>query len=153
MSQKIIKNREIIEDTWVSLDDEAPLPAGADVIVSFQRWQQDGDALKAHDGRLGICIGDGVAVDEILGDLSGFALIAIEFPAFKDGRGYSYARLLRERYSYEGEIRAVGNVLRDQLLYMYRCGFDAFAVEAGRDINDALNAFDEFSVHYQPAAH
>ncbi|HEX7025873.1 MAG TPA: DUF934 domain-containing protein, partial [Gammaproteobacteria bacterium] len=102
-------------------------------------------------GQLGVTIGGGVSVDEIIDDLSHFDLVAVRFPEFRDGRGYSYARLLRERYGFKGEIRAVGNVLRDQLFYMERCGINAFEVQEDRDINDALKAFYELTVRYQPA--
>lgn len=151
MSKHIIKDRQIIDNHWLRLDDDSELPANGDIIVSCQRWQQQREQLLARDGKLGVCIGDKVSVDDIKDQLNDFALIAIEFPAFKDGRGYSYARLLRERYGFDGEIRAVGNVLRDQLYYMSRCGFDAFEMAEGRSIEDALNAFADFSVNYQPA--
>lgn len=152
MSKRIIKDRSIIEDHWQQIADEAPLPAAGDIIVSFKRWQQDRAALLARKGGLGIIIGDGVSADEIRNDLQHFQLIAIEFPQFKDGRGYSYARLLRERYRYPHEIRAIGNVLRDQLFPMARCGINAFELDAGRSLEDALQSFNDFSVCYQPAA-
>lgn len=79
-------------------------------------------------------------------------LIALDFPAFKDGRCYSHARLLRERYDYQGELRAVGDVLRDQLFFMKRCGIDSFQLRSDKDMEDALNAFNDFSVKYQTAA-
>ena len=151
MNNHIIKDRHTIEDTWITLDDETPLPSSGDIIISCARWQQHRDDLIAHDGKLGVTIGNEVSVDEIKDLLNDFTLVAIEFPAFKDGRGYSFARLLRERYGFTGEIRAVGNVLRDQLFYMSRCGFNEFAVEEGRDIEDALNAFNDFTITYQPA--
>ena len=78
-------------------------------------------------------------------------LLAIAFPRFTDGRGYSLGRLLRERHGYRGELRAVGNVLRDQLFYMHRCGFDAFELQPGKSVTEALEAFAELSVRYQAA--
>ena len=78
-------------------------------------------------------------------------MITINFPAFADGRGYSLARLLRERHAYQSEIRAVGDVLRDQLFYMKRCGFNAFAIREDRCTEDALNAYNDFSITYQGA--
>jgi uncharacterized protein (DUF934 family) len=152
MTQRIIKDRKIVEDRWRRLADDEAVPAGGDIIVSFKRWRQEQAALSARNGGLGVIIGNGVSVDDIKDDLPHFGLIAIEFPQFKDGRGYSYARLLRERYRYPHEIRAIGNVLRDQLLPMWRCGIDAFELDAGRGLEDALTAFDDFSVRYQPAA-
>ncbi|MEK6293743.1 MAG: DUF934 domain-containing protein, partial [Paraburkholderia tropica] len=87
----------------------------------------------------------------VVADFDKIALIAIDFPVFRDGRGYSIARLLRERYGYKGEIRAIGDVLRDQLRFYERCGFDAYALRADKDIHDALKAFTEFTVQYQGA--
>lgn len=152
MKRQIIKNREIINDTWQHLGDNDSLPGtSADIIVTVERWRKDRDALLAREGKLGITIGGGIAADEIVEDLSHFDLIAIRFPEFRDGRGYSYARLLRERYGFKGEIRAIGNVLRDQLFYMERCGINAFEVQEERDIHDALKAFHELTIRYQPA--
>lgn len=152
MSKRIIKDQSIVEDHWQRVADEAALPAAGDIIISYKRWQQQRTALLAQQLGLGVIIGNGVSVDEIKDDLQHFKLIVIEFPQFKDGRGYSYARLLRERYRYPHEIRASGNVLRDQLLPMARCGINAFELEAGRSLEDALTAFNDFSVRYQPAA-
>lgn len=152
MSKRIIKDRSIIEDHWQHLADDAALPATGDIIVSHKRWQRERSALLARQGGLGVTIGNGVSADDIRNDLQHFKLIAIEFPQFKDGRGYSYARLLRERYRYPHEIRAIGNVLRDQLLPMWRCGINAFELDSGRSLEEALTAFNDFSVRYQPAA-
>lgn len=152
MSKHIIKDRSIVEDRWQRIADEAPLPGSGDIIVSFKRWQQERAALLSRQDGLGVVIGNGTSADDIKDDLRHFRLVAIEFPQFKDGRGYSYARLLRERYRYPHEIRAIGNVLRDQLLPMWRCGINAFELDAGRSLDDALKAFNDFSVRYQPAA-
>jgi uncharacterized protein (DUF934 family) len=152
MSKQIIKDQKIIEDHWQRIADEAALPATGDIIVTHKRWQQERATLLSRKGGLGVIIGNGVAVEEIIDDLPHFKLIAIEFPQFKDGRGYSYARLLRDRYRYPHEIRALGNVLRDQILPMARCGINAFELEPGRNLEDALKSFNDFSVRYQPAA-
>ncbi|HTT07978.1 MAG TPA: DUF934 domain-containing protein [Gammaproteobacteria bacterium] len=147
----IDKDLHIVDDGWQLVIDEAELPAG-DVIVSVARWQKERDALLARGGRLGLKVGGDTPVTTIADDLEHFALIALEFPKFGDGRCFSHARLLRERYNYKGELRAVGDVQRDQLYFMRRCGIDSFAVRADKDIEDALNAFKEFTVRYQPAA-
>jgi uncharacterized protein (DUF934 family) len=153
MTRRIIKDRRITEDHWQYIDDEQSLPAGqADIIVSFQRWQNERDALIAREGGLGVIIGEAIGVEAIRDSLDDFDLVAVHFPVFKDGRGFSYARLLRERYGFKGEIRAFGNILRDQIYYMARCGFNAFELEEGRDLEQALTAFDDFRVNYQPAA-
>lgn len=152
MSKRIIKDHSIVEDHWQRITDDASLPETGDIIVSHTRWRQDRGVLLSRKGGLGVIIGNGVAVEDIKDDLQHFRLVAIEFPQFKDGRGYSYARLLRERYRYPHEIRAIGNVLRDQLLPMWRCGITAFELDSGRSLEDALTAFNDFSVRYQPAA-
>lgn len=147
---KIIKNRQIVDDQWQTVADDEPLPAGP-VIVSLARWQAERAGLLAH-GPVGVRLKNGEPVAALADDLARLAVIVLEFPEFRDGRAYTQARLLRERYGYRGELRAVGDVLRDQLFFMQRCGFDAFALRADRDLEDALAAFGEFTVTYQPAA-
>ncbi|HEX2732368.1 MAG TPA: DUF934 domain-containing protein [Polyangiaceae bacterium] len=152
---RVIKNKQIIEDSWRLLPDnaigETGVPNDGDVIVSLERWSKDHSSLAKRAGKTGVV----VRSDEdpaTIPALESLPLIAIDFPKFTDGRGYSHARLLRERQGYKGELRAVGNVLRDQLFYMFRCGIDSFCLQAGKDINGALEAFDEFNVTYQAAA-
>jgi len=148
---EIIRNGEIVQDRWQHVADDTPLPEG-DVIVSLTRFGAERDALLARPGKLGVRLPPDVDLVETFPLLDGVALLAIEFPKYTDGRGYSTARLLRERYDFKGELRAVGDVLRDQLFYMRRCGIDAFELKAGKDIKGALEAFREFSVTYQGAA-
>jgi uncharacterized protein (DUF934 family) len=159
-TQQIIKNRAVVADDWTvvraaedgSLPDVAALPAGK-IVVPLAYWQGSRDALVASRAKdqLGVWLAPDSEPAELAVDLDKIALVAVDFPVFRDGRGYSTARLLRERYDWKGELRAIGDVLRDQLLYLSRCGFDAFAVRADKDIHDALNAFGEFSVRYQGA--
>ncbi|WP_027816652.1 DUF934 domain-containing protein [Paraburkholderia bannensis] len=156
----IIKNREIVEDSWQVvraaedgvLPDVAALPAGK-VLVPFAYFQANREALVAARGKddLGVWLAPDSEPADVVADFDQVALIAVDFPVFRDGRGYSIARLLRERYGYKGEIRAIGDVLRDQLRFYERCGFDAYALRADKDINDALKAFTEFTVQYQGA--
>lgn len=156
----IIKNREIVEDTWQvvraaedgALPEIAALPAGK-VLVPLALWQAGRDALVASRGKdeLGVWLAPDSEPADIAGDFDKIALIGIDFPVFRDGRGYSIARLLRERFGYQGELRAIGDVLRDQLRFYERCGFDAYALRADKDLNDALKAFTEFTVQYQGA--
>lgn len=152
----IIKNRKLVQDNWqrleVAADGTLPkMPAQGDIIVPLAHWRARRDQLLAHPGRLGLWLDSHDSPDEVADDLAGFALIAVNFPKFTDGRGYSTARLLRERYGYRGEVRAIGDVQRDQLLYLSRCGFDAFALKEGRDAAAALAALDDFSEAYQSA--
>lgn len=152
--QRIIKNEQIIDETWHLLPKEETLDGLSncdDVIVPLHLWIDHAHALKTRDGGLGIWLDSNEEVEEIADDLEHFQVIALNFPKFTDGRHYSSARLLRERYGYKGEIRAIGDVLRDQLFYMRRCGFDAFAIRADRDPEDALQSLKDFSVRYQAA--
>jgi len=100
---------------------------------------------------VGVWLEAGEGAEALAADLADLALIGIDFPKFTDGRGYSSARLLRERFGYQGEIRAIGDVLHDQLFYMKRCGIDAFAVRADKDIEAALAGLNVFSETYQTA--
>jgi len=143
----------VVTDAWVTVADDEEVPAAIDVIVSFERWRAERDALRSRgDGRVGIRVGGDEPPERVAAELEGAALVAVDFAKFTDGRGYSLARLLRSRYGYRGELRAVGQVLRDQLFYLARCGFDAFVLSGGADPGEALSAFGDLSVTYQPAA-
>ncbi len=151
---RIIKDRRIVEDDWQILDSlasETQLPEG-DVIVPFADWLIQQARLSEHTGRVAICVNGDDALEEVAKYLERFDLIALLFPVFTDGRAYSVARLLRSRYHFKGELRAIGNVLRDQLFFMERCGINAFCLSEGKDMEDALSAFTEFSVKYQATA-
>ncbi len=147
---QIIKNRTIVEDSWQLLGMDDPLTEG-DIIVPFERWQAAREQLLAHNGSVGVKISAGQDLSEVVESLTHFEIIALAFDKFSDGRGYSYAHLLRQRYHYTGEIRAVGDVLHDQLAYMARCGINSFMLCDGEDLQEALRAFDDFSIHYQTA--
>lgn len=153
--QRIIKNGEVIDESWDLLAKDASLdalPNSGDIIVPLTLWLEHAHALRNRDGGLGIWLDSDEEIETVSDDLAQFQVIALNFPVFTDGRHFSTARLLRERYGYTGEIRAIGDVLRDQLFLMQRCGFDAFAVRADRDPYDALKSLTEFSVTYQAAA-
>jgi len=145
---QIIKDREIVEDDWLHLNDEAELVNG-NITVSLARWQEQHDILANHDGRLGLRLTGDDPLEEIVPDLANFSLIVLLFPAFTDGRCYSFARLLRDRYGYKGEIRAQGDILHDQLFYMAQCGINSFEMANPNHLTDALTAFDDFSESYQ----
>jgi len=150
---RVIKDRQIVDDEWSLLAADAALPAQGDVIVSLSQWNEacNSGGLAGRNGKVGVRLKSNESPEQIQA-LEQLPLIAIEFPSFTDGRGYTSARLLRERHGYRGELRAVGDVLRDQLFYMARCGIDSFALKAGKDIEGALSAFRDFSVTYQAAA-
>ena len=150
--QRIIKNNEVIDETWHLLPKDASFDEISncdDLIVPLALWREHGHALKARDGGLGVWQDSDEEAEELGDDVAHFQVIALNFPAFTDGRSYSNARLLRDRYGYKGELRAIGDVLRDQLFYLHRCGFDAFAIRADKDPYEALQGLKDFSVTYQ----
>lgn len=142
---------KVVDDGWQLLAAGEPVPESGDVIVAVPVWNAERAELSSRSGKVGVWLKSDELPEQIDG-LSEVPLVAIDFPKFGDGRGFTSARLLRERHGYAGEVRAVGEVLRDQLFYMARCGFDSFALKAGKDIEGALDAFNDFSVSYQPAA-
>ena len=144
----------IVDDLWTVVDTAEGLHVAADdapLLVSHALWNTERDALLARSAPIGIRLEAQDDPASIAADLSHFELVAIDFPKFTDGRGYSIARLLRERYGYAGPLRAVGDVLRDQMFYMLRCGFDSFALKHPEHIDDALVAYRDFSEAYQTA--
>jgi uncharacterized protein (DUF934 family) len=145
-----IKNGKISTDEWLHIGADDELPAQGNLIVPLARWKAAREELLARKNRIGLRLASSEAPDLIRGDLGRFALIALEFPIFRDGRAYSYARLLREQYGFAGELRAVGNVLYDQLSFMRRCGFDAYEVQKDADAQRFAKALSEFTVRYQP---
>ncbi|MDM7858910.1 DUF934 domain-containing protein [Thiopseudomonas acetoxidans] len=150
----IIKHNQVIEDKWQLLGSDCSIEEAllaSQPIVPLTLWQNYATELKQLT-KLGIWLDSHETIEEIVGDLPHFSLVALNFPTFTDGRHFSSARLLRERYAYSSEVRAIGDVLRDQLFFMQRCGFDAYAVRADRCPHDALISLTEFSVCYQGAA-
>jgi uncharacterized protein (DUF934 family) len=153
--QRIIKNGQVVDETWHLLPKDTTLDGLSncdDVIVPLALWIEHPGALKARDGGLGVWLDAGEEIEEIADQLDSFQVIALNFPAFTDGRHCSTAYLLRSRYGYTGEVRAIGDVLRDQLFALKRCGFDAFALREDKDPQDALKAFEEFSEVYQASS-
>ena len=150
----VIKGRKVVTDNWLLLEcaaDGTPpaVPPAGDVIVPLPLWQAQRGQLLARPARLGLRLephDDPAAIDA---DLGLFGVIAVNFPTFSDGRGYSIARLLRERYRYHGELRAIGEAVRDHLFFMASCGFDAFQLRDDQDPEVALTAFTDFSEAYQ----
>ncbi len=148
---RLIKDRVIADDRWTLLRDAeqfAAIAADTPVIVPLALWQRQRDALLAR-GDVGVWLAPSDDPAALAGDVGGLPLIAVDFPLFTDGRGYSTGRLLREKFGYTGELRAIGDILRDQLYYLHACGFNAFAVRADRDLADALKGLTDFSDNYQ----
>ena len=154
---KIIKNQQIIDDPWQILKlaegesvESVALP-DAPVLLPLAVWLARKAEIISRGGPIGVWLESSEDPQAIAGDLEHFAVIGVNFPKFTDGRGYSSARLLRERYGYQGEIRALGDVLQDQLFFMKRCGIDAYAVLEGKNIEQALAGLLDFSETYQAA--
>ena len=145
---QIIKDKQIIDDTWSYVADDAGLKAG-DISVSVARWKQDKHQLLARDGKLGIRIGPADSVDDIAPDLKDIQLIELDFPDFADGRLFSHAWLLRGRYNFQGEIRATGHYMPDQVFYLSRVGVNAFYPEKAEDLPVVLSHLHDFTVNYQ----
>ena len=148
----LIKDGRVIPDPWIPVGDDAPLPATGAVIVTLPRFRAETQALWGRGAPLGVRLKSSELAHEIGADAGQLGLIALEFQTFRDGRPYSTARLLRQRWGFTGELRAVGDVLRDQLLFMHRCGFDAFEVADETAVDGWRKAMAEFTVFYQTAA-
>jgi uncharacterized protein (DUF934 family) len=153
---RIIRDGAIVVDQWTLFSgvDAAPLPSLREapyLIVPLSVWRLRRQELLARDGQLGLLLQGNDEPAPIGADVSLFGVIAIHFAKFTDGRGYSLGRLLRERYRYSNELRAVGDVLQDQLFYLKRSGFNAFAIRADKNIEAALKSLNDFSETYQGA--
>lgn len=152
--QQLIKGNALVRETWHLLPADATLDGLSncdDLIVPLDLWLEHSHALKARDGGLGVWLNSDEEVEAIADDLEHFQVVALNFPVFSDGRSYSNARLLRDRYGYKGEVRAIGDVLRDQLFLMKRCGFDAYVIREDRNAEEALQSLKDFSEVYQAA--
>ncbi len=149
---RIIRDRRIVEDTFVHLDEHAPVPSGVGVVLPWSRWLAERASLADRGAPVGVRVAATIDLATLVEALSSLAVVAIEIPKFTDGRAYSLARRLRGEAGFSGELRAVGDVLRDQLLFLSRCGFDAFELAPGRSLEDALEAFGDHERHYQSSA-
>jgi len=147
----LIKDGKIARDPWTRVAADAPLPDDEALLVPYAVWKEHRVALMARNGRLGVLLAADQPPQLIADDLDRLDLVALEFPTFKDGRAYSYARLLRERYGYDKELRAVGHVLRDQFSFMHRCGFDAYECADAKAADGWATALSEISQVYQSA--
>jgi uncharacterized protein (DUF934 family) len=143
---------DLAEDRFVTVLDEDAIPQGADVIVSLTRLKADGEALLSSGVSVGVQIEPAEAVEDLAAFLARLSVVAVAFPKFRDGRAYTSATLLRERLGYGGEVRAVGDVLREQAGFMLRCGFDAFVPADGSGASDWTKAALRHRHVYQTAA-
>jgi uncharacterized protein (DUF934 family) len=146
------QNADWANDSYVVVPDEEPIPASGDVILSLARFQAEGAALLDEGRNVGVLLQADQAVEDLAYDLPRLSLVAVNFPKFRDGRGYTSARLLRERFGFGGEVRAVGVVLREQAAFFVRCGFDAFEPADGSTPQQWLAAASRFRHVYQRGA-
>jgi len=141
----------LVEDCFTKAADDEDLPRG-DVIISLTRFSNDGDRLLGEGRSVGVRLESHEEAAALAYDLPRIAVVALVFPGYRDGRAYTSARLLRERFGYKGEVRAVGDVLREQAQFMVRCGFDAFEPADGSTPQDWEHAAQRFRHVYQRAA-
>jgi len=154
-SKNLIIDGVIAEDIWTYIEDDSALVDGP-CVVSLARLKQDFEALQAHPFPLGLVVRAGTKQGEDINDvanmLDALSLIAIDFPVYRNGRGFSTARVLREDYDFKGELRAVGEVLFDQLVFMQRCGFNAYALPENMSPDTYNQAMRMLPGAYQPAS-
>ena len=148
----LVERGRIVEDRYLRIADDAPVPDGKAVIVSAARLLAEAATLAQRAAPTGVVWPNSRPVAELAPYLPKLALVALVFPIFRDGRAYSQARLLRERHGYRGELRATGNVLRDQFLFLVRAGFDAFEVTKEADAAAFAESVERYNVFYQPTA-
>jgi len=146
----LVKNGKITGDEFVHVADAAGIPADGAGLISAARFLEDAEGLSRRVGRTGVIWPNNRDVDELVPWLDRLAVVALVFPTFRDGRAYSQARLFRERHFYRGELRATGQVLRDQFMFMLRAGFDSFEVKKQGDAEAFANTVKRYSVFYQP---
>ena len=147
---QIIKDKNITDDHWSFIDDDDALIPG-DITVSLARWKKEKEVLLNHSGKVGLRLKSTDAIEDFSEDLLHLPLIELNFAAFTDGRSFTQAWLLRKRFNYTGEIRAVGKFMVDQVFYLYRTGVNAFKLENSEQLPVALKKLDDFTVAYQPS--
>ena len=146
----LVKQGRITTDLFVHIADGTELPGDGAILVPASRFLEDPEALLKRAGKLGVIWPNNRDLDDLVPYLGRLAAVALVFPSFRDGRAYSQARLLRERHGYDGELRATGQVLRDQFVFMSRAGFDAFEVRKDADADAFAATMKSYSVFYQP---
>jgi uncharacterized protein (DUF934 family) len=155
MTRQLLRDGRIVDDDWIyatemSLGAQADPSAASSVILSLEQWLAEKTKWLATGGRLGVVLLPAHKIEQLATDLAHFDLVGAEFPGPSEGRGYTQGRLLRERYQFQGELRATGYVRRDQLFLLARCGFNSFELPAS-EFASASGALATFSAEYQPA--
>jgi uncharacterized protein (DUF934 family) len=148
----LIEDGEVVQDRYVRIADDSPVPEEGPVLLSAARFLADADRIAGRPGATGVLWPNDRDIAELAPHLGRLSLIALVFPTFKDGRAYSQARTLRERYRFAGELRATGDVLRDQFLFLHRAGFNAYELKKAADAPAFCDALRRYIAFYQPAA-
>lgn len=148
--QCVIKDGELVSNKWHTVPKEVPgIPDGEFLIFPLAVWLANRENLSGRNN-IGVWLdSEDMPTGDIASALIKLPLLAVNFPVFTDGRGFSIARLLRERFNYKGELRAIGYVLRDQLCFMKRCGFNSFDLRENTDLKAALESLNDFTEYYQ----
>lgn len=147
---QIIKDETIIENRWRHLADDEIAPEGC-ITVSYRRWKTERRGLIERDGELGLRLTGDDPIEALADDFNYFQLIVLEIPKMTDGRCFSLARLIRERYGFAGELRASGHFIRDQIFFLARVGVNAFEYQGPHTLEELLSAFNDYTVKYQAA--
>ncbi len=148
----LLQHGAVQQNNWRFVGDDAAIPVDEPVTVSLKRWQAEGESLRGSNSAVGVRLKNDEPAHALGEDVHRLSLIEVEFPKFTDGRAFSQARILRDKLGYKGELRAIGTILRDQYLYMTRCGIDSVELPEGKPIDGYLAALKEFSAWYQPAS-
>ena len=149
---QIIKDKQLVDNSWTFVDDDSEVQDKGDITVTLWRWKSQHPLLLSHSGKIGIRLMPGDHPEELVDHLQGLELIELDFPGFGDGRPFSQARLLRSRFGYQGEIRAVGHFLPDQIYFLSRVGVNAFQLENQQQMPLALSCMNDFTINYQKSS-
>lgn len=147
----LIRGGAFVDDSYAAVADDAPLPQAGPFVITLARFKKDRDAILARNVPIGLRLKSADSPESLGEDLERVSLVVLEFPYFKDGRAFSWARMLRTRLGFKGEIRGSGHFLYDQIAFMNRSGFDAFEVPEGFTLEQFRRALGEISVAYQPS--
>lgn len=148
----LLRHGALQPNNWRFVGDDAAIPVDEPATVSLKRWQAEGETLRGRNAPVGVRLKNDESALLLGADVHHLAVVEVEFPKFTDGRAFSQARILRDKLGYKGEVRAFGNVLRDQYFYMTRCGIDAVELPEGKSVEGYLAALKEFTAWYQPAS-
>lgn len=149
---RLVRGGQAVDDRYVRVLDDAAPPDGVPVLLTVARFLADSSELAGRNAPVGVIWPNSRDISELAPHLDRLALVALVFPTFKDGRAYSQARILRERHGFRGELRATGDILQDEFVFLVRAGFDAFEVKKDGDVAAFADALKRYTVFYQPAA-